>query len=785
MRDCAKRIAEKGNLNYEDAKQLVKAADAEARRRAAEGLDYDDAVGQVIAERIKNVESNLKKQQANLARNVIIKKQTETVLQDFIDNGLSVQDAVRAMLEGIERPIEGVRDSVQAHKNAVKSMVLSEFVGKMSRENLLTIFSDGKLSDEIGAALWDISNKKQPKGSKQAVRIAQIIHEVREGQRVRMNKAGADISETSGYIMPQRHDLVEMRRAGADKWVQDMLPLLDAQRTFGGDYDSLQDALYSAYEAMITGVRLTDPIEKNANLFQFSGPANLAKKLSRSRELHFKDYASWKKWNETYGMRSLHEGVIEAMSFDASNTAMLERFGTNPEAMVKAAVQNITKANRSKLKAGDGTQKKIDEMITGMMEAQRLPADATLARIGSSIRMFNGITKLGGALLSSITDIPVKALEYNYQGKNFLSATTKAITDTAYGFKSKQERIEFSSMLGVYMESVVGDIGARFNAFDDLNGKAAKVQRLFFRLNGLTWWTDNHKAAFSRTMAHELGLKAGRSFDKLDADTKRLFGNYRITPDDWETMRASVATLEDGRAYILAENIKNKKTAQKLVTYILDRQESGVISPGAREERIATFGNTQRGTVGGEVFRLVMQFKNFPITVGTKVVGRAVYGKGKLDVPAMAYLMLMTSTFGYLAGAMKDIVKGRTPKDPTKLETVYASIAQGGGLGIMGDLLFSDMAGFGRSASSVLAGPTFGRIDDLFKIYSAGARGGGSKKQLFNFALGSIPFNNLFYARAALDQILLLQIQEELNPGYLRRMERDMQKTYGQKLLFQ
>jgi hypothetical protein len=482
-------------------------------------------------------------------------------------------------------------------------------------------------------------------------------------------------------------------------------------------------------------------------------------------------------------MKSLHEGVIEAIAHDANNTAMLERFGTNPEAMVKAATDSIIKTNRDKITAKDGTQPKIQAMIDGMMEKQRIPASARAASIGSNIRAYNSLTKLGGALISSITDIPLKALEYHYQGRNFLSATTKAFTDTAYGFKSKKERVEFASQLGVYLESIVGDVGARFNSFDDVQGKAAKTQRLFFRLNGLTWWTDSHKAAFSRTMAHDLGLKAELPFDKLDADTKRLFGNYTIGAADWDAMRSAVTKLEDGRDYVLSENIADKKVAQKLVTYILDRQDTAVITPGAREARIATFGNLQRGTPAGEAVRLIMQFKNFPLTIGTKVIGRAVYGKGKLDVPAMAYLALSSAAFGYAAGAMKDIVKGKTPKDPTKLETVYASLAQGGGLGIMGDLLFAD-AGFGRSASSILAGPTLGKFDELFQIYSAAKTGTGSKRTLAMTAINSIPFNNLFYTRAALDQLLLLQMQEELNPGYLRRMDRNMQNTYGQERLY-
>lgn len=786
MRDCIKRLVEKsgGKLKVSDAKKIMKDVEIQAKRRADEnGMDYDDAVTEVIRERIANVEANIKKQQANLARNIIIKKQTENTLQGFVDAGLSVQDSVRAMLEGINSPIESVKNSIEAQKNAVKSMQLSEFVGKLTRENLMNIFSDGKLSDEIGNALWAISEKKKPTGSKQAIRIAEIIHEVRDGQRLRMNKAGADIGETSGYIMPQRHDIVEMLRVGKEKWVKFMSTVVDAKRTFGGDYEDLGDALRSAYDAMVTGVRLTDPLEKNEKLFQFSGPANLAKKLSRARELHFKDYESWNQWNNTYGMKSLHEGVIESMARDGENTAMLERFGTNPEAMVKASIDNVIKSNRTKLEAGDGTQNKIQNMIDGMMEKQKIPADANLARIGSLIRAYNTVTKLGGVLLSSIGDIPLKALEYNFQGKNFLSATSKSILDTAYGFKSKKERVEFSSMLGVYMESVVGDVGARFSSFDDVQGKSAKLQRLFFRLNGLTWWTDNHKAAFSRTMAHDLGLKAKLSFDKLDADTKRLFGNYDIKQADWDAMRAAVTKLEDGREYVLSEKITDKKVAQKLVTYILDRQESAVITPGAREQRLSTLGNLQRGTAAGEVIRIVMQFKNFPLTIGTKVIGRAMYGKGKPDIQAMVYLALGTMTFGYIAGAMKDLARGKTPKDPTKLETVYAALAQGGGLGILGDLLLQE-PGYGNSPLAVLAGPTLKTGADVIDIARAGLRGEGSKRKAAMFAVNSVPFNNLFYARTALDQLILMQMQEELNPGYLRRMNRKMKETYGQESLY-
>jgi hypothetical protein len=51
-------------------------------------------------------------------------------------------------------------------------------------------------------------------------------------------------------------------------------------------------------------------------------------------------------------------------------------------------------------------------------------------------------------------------------------------------------------------------------------------------------------------------------------------------------------------------------------------------------------------------------------------------------------------------------------------------------------------------------------------------------------AISSIPGNNLFYIRGPLDHLLLLEMQEQMNPGFMNRAERDMQKTFNQEWLW-
>jgi len=50
--------------------------------------------------------------------------------------------------------------------------------------------------------------------------------------------------------------------------------------------------------------------------------------------------------------------------------------------------------------------------------------------------------------------------------------------------------------------------------------------------------------------------------------------------------------------------------------------------------------------------------------------------------------------------------------------------------------------------------------------------------------LDNTPFNNLFWLRPLLDYAILFNIQESLNPGYLRRMERKVERQNNQQFLF-
>jgi len=111
-------------------------------------------------------------------------------------------------------------------------------------------------------------------------------------------------------------------------------------------------------------------------------------------------------------------------------------------------------------------------------------------------------------------------------------------------------------------------------------------------------------------------------------------------------------------------------------------------------------------------------------------------------------------------------------------------MAQGGGLGIMGDFLFGEMRNrFGGGLLGTVAGPTFGTVDDLADLWGRVRNGDDSAAAAFRLLMSNVPFANLFYTKMALDYLVLHRIQETLNPGSLRRMEKRIEKENGQTFL--
>lgn len=212
---------------------------------------------------------------------------------------------------------------------------------------------------------------------------------------------------------------------------------------------------------------------------------------------------------------------------------------------------------------------------------------------------------------------------------------------------------------------------------------------------------------------------------------------------------------------------------------------------------IVTAGGTQRGTIDGELWRSAAQFKSFPIAMISRHWRRMLETPQGLEgAPLMANrlayagaLMVSLTALGAIAFQTKQLVSGKDPVDMTTPKFWGRAIAQGGGLGFMGDMILQDTSEdrspldtFGRS----FLGPSFGSAADLYELTKGNLdewRAGKdthADAEALRFARSHLPLVNLWYAKAALDHMGLYALQENLSPGYLGRIQGKARKDWGQ-----
>lgn len=793
-RDCRFRIVEASKdkdgeptLTPKQAGELLDEIREAAIKNTADGTDIADAViAEVAAMKIRRKTAG-DIQKRNAALNILAERELTTKIDEFVAEGLTPKKALQAVLVGVQGVYKAGRLSVDAKSKAIQNKYLGGFAQELEQKDLMRVINEKQLQPEIEKELWALGRGESGvTKSKEALQIAKLVHKYNEAMRVRQNRAGAAIDKLEGFTTTQSHDRIAMRKQGFEKWRDTITPLLDAERTFQGA--DAEEFLKSSYEVLTTGVTRRGIPEEG--LFEFKGAANLAKKVSRARVLHFRDAESSIQYRGEFGRRDFMEGVLQNIEFSSRNIALMETFGTNPDAMFDKIIAGTKEKFRGDAKKIKGlvNERAVRNFYDEVSGKTMIPESPNAAQIGSVLRAIQSMSKLGGAVISSLADIPLKAAELQFQGFGVLESYGISLSDIrVHGSEKKQ----LGALLGVSLDGLAGNIASRFTATDDLPGSLSKLQRLFFKMNGLTWWTEASKLGTGMAMSHRLSQFKGKSFNQLDVDTKRLFDNFDINEKDWDAIRKTATKEVDGREYITPDAIqyaeglsaKQKDVLEdKLRAYFIDRSDAATITPDARERAVLTQG-LKRGTIEGELFRIMTQFKSFPTTVISKVYGRALYGKGKADVPALVQTAIMTTLMGYVAMSGKDLAKGREPRSLDKAATWQAAFLQGGGAGILGDFLLGEYNRFGGGLTTTLAGPTFSTFDDLAKLYSAAKSGDDLAAKTLRVTMSNMPFANLFYLRPAINHMFLYQLQEAANPGYLRRMERRIEKQNNQKFL--
>lgn len=825
LNDCLEAVTKAAGRELSKAEIKDLSAELEKRTKAKQAdttaLSYEEAALAAADELGAHVAAAAAIERRNAAIN--FKRQVDA--RTFIKNSFADNPALglRSILTGTQRLRVGARRSVAAEQEQLRGKYIGGLIADLEKGGHMKLLASGAADLDVARALSQLS-RPEPNFTNilpEGVELAKVIRKWQDVARIDANKAGAWVGKLPDYIARQSHDMWRIRDAGFEKWRADILPDLDLKRMeVESDQPTVNEYLHEVYVGVSTGQHLKSAPNEKAGAFK--GPANLAKKLSQERSLHFKDADAWHRYNEKYGSGNLRETIFGGMMHAADSTGLMRTLGTNPGSTFDQLVASIAKGLRKepeKLTAfvnEVGTAQTPGAVRFRLMQVDgslRIPVNQMMARASASFRAIETMAKLGGSTLSSFSDLPVYASEMRYQGKGFLSGLGEAFGGLMKGRPQGEQR-EILSSLGVVFDSMVGDI-TRWGAHDDSTpGRLARMTQSFFKLNLQGWWTDSLLSSAALSMSHDLGQHLGKGFAELRPELQRVLSLYGITEREWSAVtHVEARTAEDGRAYLIPEHahqvpdsaiaVKSEgkladreraafrdELEAKLRTFYTDRAKTAVLHPDAETTAMMRQG-TRPGTVPGEAARFIGQFKSFSIGYLQKIIGREIYGRGadtltqalkngNGEMLGLANIILWSTAFGYAAMTAKDLLKGRTPRDPENYKTYMAALTQGGGFGIYGDFMFGESNRFGGGLWSTSLGPAASTVSDVFDLYQRAKAGDDPSAQALRTAINNTPFANLFWSRPALDYLILYRIQEALNPGYTQRLEQRIERDNGQ-----
>jgi hypothetical protein len=693
-----------------------------------------------------------------LARGIESQEDINLIRRDKLINLIRFENAKQIIIARAEK--KGVKDGfTELLKQAdmrgvvVSSELSNGLMNDLIKSDLLDYFRNKNFEKDIAQELWNISHpNKKPTNSKIAKDIADLVHKRQQSAINRINNGGAHINQLEGYITRQSHNALKIKQAGFEKWKNFILPLLEVEK-LDEDID-----LYQIWKNLATGNHLYQNIEY---MPRFAAYNNIAGRFAQPRKLHFKSADSWLKYNNEYGTHSLAHSIAINLKKLGHNIGLIESMGSEPLTLLAKLKNDFANSlQEAAAKGNKAAQEELDFLSSRRLEGFLeyiigiSPENLTLASIGQSLRNVKTMASLGKVAVSSIPDSATFVAEQMYNGIPYIEAQSNLLKAVTNSFNSEQKK-EFARLLGCGTDNLMGMVYSNLNVENYIAGKIAgkitTATNYYFKLNLMDWWDNSFKSALGFVLSNHLAHYTKRSYKNAPIELKNNLKRYGIDEKDWQILKSFIKKADDSREYIIppewtAGSDQINETATKFKTYLKDRVDTGIPTAHGLERYVATWKGTKAGTPAGEAIRMLMQFKQFPITYIMRPL-RDYSGSPK----TLSTMIVLATIGGYLSLSANKLLNGEGIPE-LNLRTLQESAEKGGGLGFYGDFIFGQYNRYGHNIFQSMSGPIPSDIADFFKIY--GDLKEGKEEQAIHRANSlihrNIPGRNLFYLAPAL-----------------------------------
>jgi len=713
-----------------------------------------------------------------------------------------------------------------------------------------------KNEDNIFREKWELDHGDRGKPGitkdARALAIAKVLHKWDKARVTALNSEGAWITDYAGYLTRLTHDPDRIRRAArpvsptdpggymyrgftqADReaWTHFTLAHLDVKRTFGS-FEDADKRLAEMYGGFVD--------QSHMELETVSGEPgypNIAGHVSHNREFHWKSADDWLAYNRKFGRYSATEAWLHSVNKSADHFALMKVFGSKPKEGFEedlAYAKNASMGTEARLAVDKAERWLRNRFAVVSGEADRPVANVAAGLIDGAMAV-QRMAKLGFTPLAMIVDNVNISREVARHGLSWLERNTSVLSGYFQGSEGSA-KAEVADLLHTGILGRLRGVTARFDISDARAGTLSRMENLFFKWTGITAMTENKRADAERMMAYALGKNRGKAFTELGEMETHLLQGFGIGEKEWALLHKAGWHDIEGKTYLTPDvaqaipdeamkayladrggSISEQATssimlqmaghvsgelherarrdlALKLWAYFSERGTFAVIEPGVREKAMMYQG-TQRNTPLNLALRMIMQFKQFPVTMMTKTWETELRGgSGRMDrVAGITELIVGTTIAGALANFLNQTLKGQDPTAQWRNQpgsAILAAFVRGGAASIYGDYLLNEYSRHGLQLLDSLAGPTLGQTNRVAQLWNdlkkdafdKNHKGAATAALATRMTRDNLPYMNMIYTRAAFDYLITNRILEWLNPGYLARMEQGMKQRSGTEFL--
>ena len=620
--DCLDKIAARGKLRPEEARQLLQevATQAEQMRRTGEPNAFVKAAGELAA----NMVETKQRMKLDTLRNV----QKKLAMLKNVDTEGSIKNVAGKLEAEMVGSYKHTQDSVENKAHAISDStigVVAYGVRKLGAERLAV---SGAIDEHLAQELAGIDT-----GNKIAKDLAKLYAPVFENLRQRLNSAGAYIGKAVDFIAHTSHDQYLIRNAndldaGWAKGVGRATLARIRDRNVNAFYSSPDEAFASwwgftkpklhldtfkhllpdegqtmeeaqdkfgrsVFNALVTGLHFGSDsalgFHTDEKGYVLPG-RDIAKSISQPRVLLWKDPVSWSEYMQRFSRApTITQGLMQAINTAGKHIALMDRFGTKPAQMLQDIIGQMEKKYRNGDSDGVtefGRQRDwLERLMSQLDGTANAHSNEFWARTFSNVHKWIDMSMLGSVgathLSSIMTTIPASS---RLHGIGTLEAYGNILESLSKGMGST-EREELLAELGGWSHGLQANAEAHFNPNSGRPGAMSSWANTFMKYTGLPYIFENSQAGFRGSISAKLAHNIGKEFGDLDPHLQKSLGNFRIGPKEWDLMR-SVDNLRsaDGKMFLTGRDIS--RVDPELVKAHL--MEQGVIHEKSTPKAVET-----------------------------------------------------------------------------------------------------------------------------------------------------------------------------------------------------